>query len=544
MDKGEKNMDRTSNSQTIAVVLATILALAMALSLVSCAPAPPEEVTEVTEEAPAEVPEATEETEEVPAEVPTGTLDMIIWEDFRGISPVVHDNQRVFWGIIGINLYEPLIVRNAEGKLEPRLAVSWEPIDETTWEFKLREGVTFHNGEPFNAEAVKYTVEKYLDPEVAAPAAFFFTMIESVEVVDDYTVRIHTKEPFGALLANLPMLNIMPPKAGEETDLNVNPIGTGPFKFVMWKKGDRFEMEANKDYWGGSPKLERVVFRPIIEASTRVAALLTGEADVVYTVPVEELSTVQADPNVDVIVVPGVDTVNITMGGKNAPWNDKRVRLAIWYGIDIKTIVDTVVGDAGELAESFTAPLVFGYNDELPFREYDPEKAKELLAEAGYPDGFSADFVTPAGFYPKGEEVAEAVAEYLKEIGVEVQVKPTEMGTAWSILDSEDFDMFLAGWAAMTLDGDFAFYRNFHSSQSREHYNNPEVDRLLDIGRSSTDQAEREAAYKEAQVRMYEDAPRIPLYHPTSIYGIRKDVKNFPTRSDEFMPLQDVNIEG
>ncbi len=472
---------------------------------------------------------------------PTGTLTISWPETFRAIDPHYHDNQRIFWSIIAPGIFDHLIERTADGQLVPGLATSWKNIEPIVWEFKLRKGVKFHNGEPFNAEAVKYTFERMVEKN--APSLFLFKNIKKVEIIDNYTVQIHTFQPFGALPLSLKMAEIVPPVAGKKPEFSTHPVGTGPFKFEEWIKGEKFSMVANEDYWGEVPKVERVIHYPLLEQASRTAGLRSGKLDIIHSVPAEEISLLRSLPDINVVTIPGNDTISIAFD-HDKKFGDIRVRKAIAYAINTKEIEEYILEDVGVVAKSFISPAVFGFKDVSKYLpDYNIAKAKELLKEAGYPNGFSTEVVAPEGFYPKDREILEYMKANLSKVGINLKIRLLEPAAAWPILDSSDFELFLAGWAAMTMDADLGLYRNFHSSNTREGFANDLVDEMLDKGRSSTDPEVRKEAYGKALVEIAEKLLRLPIYHANIIYGISGRVEGFVPRDDEIYDLINVTVK-
>jgi len=472
---------------------------------------------------------------------PSGTLSFSWPETFRSVDPHRHDNQRVFWAVIGANLFDHLIERTPEGELIPGLATSWERVEPTIWEFNLRQGVSFHNGEPFNGAAVKYTFERMV--ELTAPCLFLFTQIDRVEIVSDYLIRIHTTESYGALPNTLTLAEIVPPIAGETEGFANAPVGTGPFMFEEWIKGEKFAMVANTDYWGGEPLLERVIHYPILEGATRAAAAKTGQIDIAHILPVDEVDSTRAVPDVDVISVPGNDTIDLVFDHDKA-FSDYRVRLALALAIDNNEIEEFILGEGGIAAQSIYAPPVFGFIDITSLIPgYDLDLARQLLADAGYPNGFSTSITLPGGFYMKDREIAEYMKAQFAMIDVDMEINYLTPASAWPVLDSEDFEMFFAGWGSMTLDGDFSLYRNFHSSSTRESFADPVVDLMIDVGRQSGSAERRRHAYHVAQIVIVEEVLRYPIYHPARIYAVNDRVKGFVPRGDEVYEFDKVYIE-
>jgi peptide/nickel transport system substrate-binding protein len=473
---------------------------------------------------------------------PQGTLSFSWPEEFRAIDPHRHDNQRVFWAIIGKNVFDHLVERDALSNIVPGLATSWEAVTPTMWEFTLRQGVKFHNGEAFNAAVVKYTFDRMV--RLTAPCLFLFDQIDRVEVVGDYAIRIYTKAPYGALLYSLTMAEMVPPVAGEQDSYATKPIGTGPFKVDQWVKDDRLVLVANEQYWGGAPKLAQAIHYPLMEAATRAAALKTGKIDIAHQLPAEEVGAIRATAGLQVVPVASNDTICLVFDHDKA-WGDPRVREAAARAIDVSEIEKYILGEVGVAAKSAMAPSVFGFLDcSSEFPKYDLEEARELVKAAGYPNGFKTNIVAPAGFYPKDREICEYLKAQFAQIGIDLEIKLLVPASAWPILDSRDFELFIAGWGAATMDGDFALWRNYHSSSTREGFADPLLDQMLEIGRASGSQLMRQAVYGVAQVEIIQNVLRLPLYNPTRIYGISGRVQGFTPRGDENYDLRAVSVTG
>lgn len=480
-------------------------------------------------------------TDDTNGETAAGTLRISWPEEFRSVDPHQHDNQRIFWGMIGQNIFDTLVKRDANGNIAASLATSWEVVEPTVWEFELRDDVKFHNGEPFNAAVVKYTFERMVRKN--APCLFLFDSIEKVEAVSEYKVRIVTNEPYGALLSSLSMAEMVPPVVGETEEYSTHPIGSGPFMFESWVKDEKFVMVANPDYWGGAPKLQRVEFYPIRENSTRAAGIKTGKLDIIHLVPLEEIDAVAALPDADVIMVPGNDTLCLVFDHDKV-FGDLKIRQAMAYAIDTSEIEKHILGEVGTAAKSFVSPAVLGFSDVTQYLAgYDLEKAKELLAEAGYPNGFQTNIVAPQGFYTKDREVLEYIKAQFAQIGIDMDIRLLDPAASWPILDGEDFELFFAGWASMNMDAHLGLYRNYHSKNTREGFANAVVDENLDKGKSATALSERMEAYAAVQKELAEQLLRVPLYHPNLIYGVSNRVKGFEVRSDEVYDLKNVWVE-
>lgn len=441
------------------------------------------------------------------------------------------------------NIFDTLVKRDENEELTPGLATEWKQVDDLTWEFTLREDVTFTNGEPFNAEAVKYSIDRVLDPENNAPTFSYISTIDEVKVIDEHTVHIVTNstDPLIPTRFNRYPTEIVPPKYVEEVgqeEFAQNPIGTGPYKFVSWDKGSQVVLEVNEDYWDDEPEVKKVTFRSIPETSTRVSALLNGEADIITGVAPETREQISNSEAAELSVVERAgNTIFVGLKYDFEPFADKRVRQAMNYAVDTNAIVEYVLEDAAVQTNSMIGPKDFGYAGEYDGYEYDPNKAKELLAEAGYEDGFSITLDT-VNWYMKNTDVAQVIAEQLKEVGIEVTVNNVESSVYRNVVPAgEQSDMYVLGWSSTnTLDADAAIYAVLRSGESYSTYSNPDVDAKLDEARSTSDEERREELYKEIQEEVLEDAPRIFLYQENQYYGVSNQL-NWEGRVDGSIPV-------
>ncbi len=438
-------------------------------------------------------------------------------------------------------LYDSLVWLNDENAIEPALAERWDISDDgTEYTFYLRQDVTFHNGEPFNADAVVFSWERAKD------AGFEYSdqwqEADSVEKIDDYTVKITTPEPnalFFSILADA--WAIIPPGYFEEVGqagFDEAPMGTGPYKFVEWVKGDHITFEANLDYWRGAPKIQTVSFRPIPESATRVAAIQTGEVDIVTRLSSEEAQSLLGAPNVTVIKYPVTRVYYVAFNnmttGVGQPTEDARVRQAMNYAVDVDAIIDALFDGFAEPATGYVATGELGYGAVEPFG-YDPDKARALLAEAGYPDGFSMDMACPAGAYTHFEEVCEAVVGYLGDVGIEVSLEIMESGQYWDLEAAKELPpLFGDSWSAL---GGEAFRRLtgalMGADAAYSSWSDEEIINQLNVIKSTVDREERKKLYEELQVYMQENPPFIYLYEPVAFEAINTRVQGYKPRSSE-----------
>ena len=451
-------------------------------------------------------------------------------------------------GVILNNIYDCLVRRVfKDGRIqqEPMLATSWEMVNNTTWIFHLRRGVKFHNGEDFNAEAVKYNFERVLKPGqkfkgLPNRRRYYFDYIESVDVMDPFTVKITTKTPIAFFIVNLGWgMPIVPPKyTAEKGDafISTHPVGTGPFKFVRWVKDGETVLEANESYWGGPPGIKTLIFRPIPEDSIRLAALMGGDVDIAKNVPIHLVSMIKDSNRAKVITTPGGLNLCVQLNSvrKGSPLQDKRVRQAINYGVDKESIVKHVLEGYGIPMASPLNPAHFGYNPNLKPYPFDPEKAKALLKEAGYGNGLDLTFDSPMGRYAKDKEVAEAIVGQLAKVGINIKLKVHEWGSySLKIFSPEGADhMNSLAWAA-SFDADSILVPLFYTGQTLSRYSNKQFDSLLDQARSTMDPKRREKIYHDALDLIYDDAASLFFYQGVDIYGVSNRVQNWKPTPDE-----------
>lgn len=426
-------------------------------------------------------------------------------------------------------IFDRLVDYAEDGSVIPMLAESFEAKEDTLWEFKLHQGVKFHDGTDFNAEAVKVNIERILSEELASPKAFILEMIEEVIVVDDYTVQLRTSYPFGALPSHLAHNagSIIAPsaieteKSGGKT-VDENPIGTGPFKFENWERGTKIDLVKNEDYWGEPTELAGISFVVVPEQATRVAMIETGDAHVIQ-VGASDVEYVESLDNVELVKVNGTRMDYVGFNMQKEQFKDVKVRQAISMAIDKQNIVENVLMGQGVPAVGPLAPTVVGNSQELKPLGFDVEKAKALLAEAGYADGFTTTLWVNEGNKERAD-IAEYIQANLAEIGITVDIQIIEWGAFLEKTAAGEHELFLLGWTTVTADADYGLYALFHSSQfgdpgNRSFYANPTVDELLDKGRQSTDQNERNAAYKQVSEILVEELPMVYLQHPNFVFG-------------------------
>ena len=430
-------------------------------------------------------------------------------------------------------IFDTLLRRNLKTlQLEGNLAESWRVVNDTTWQFKLKRNVKFHNGEPFDAEAVKFSVERMLNPKQAAPGRTSIATIDRVEVVDPYTVNIITKAPFPLLPVRMSpghcgTVGIVPPKylaQVGDAGFAVKPVGTGPFKFVEWIKDERLVLEANKDYHRGAPAIDRLVFRPVPELTTRVAALLSGQADLVSDIPPDQTAKIQSSgvARVEISTLGGfVIMVKLTNYLMPGPWLDARVRKAINLAIDMDTIIKTVLEGHGQVLGVPLEKEAFGFNPNIKWYGYDPERAKALLREAGYPNGFEMTLHAPNRRYMNDVEVMQAMAQMLGKVGIKAKVEVWEQSvytTKWR--KRELLPAYLVAWGgAGVFDGDL-LTSSLNSKSALAIFKNEALDKMLEDAQATNDPERRKALYWKAQELIFDEAPIIKAYQQAHIFGV------------------------
>ncbi|MBI5966318.1 MAG: ABC transporter substrate-binding protein [Deltaproteobacteria bacterium] len=469
----------------------------------------------------------------------------------QGVDPTTLDPQNHYETPafnVCLNMFDTLLQRTSDIKIAPLLATSYKLINDTTWEFKLRQGVKFHNGEDFNAAVVKFNLERMADPKQKLRQSVFQGLIDRVDIIDEYTVRIITKRPYPYLDAQLCLVGAMlPPKYVQEkgpAHIATNPVGTGPYKFVRWMKDDQLILEANEKYWRGAPRIKKVIFRPIPAATTRVAGLQTQELDIIVNIPPHLMRLIDWKGRSFVSRVPSVRVIflafDVTKGG---PVADKRVRQAIAHAIGMETNIKKVLEGNGILLGSPFTKNHFGYDPIVKPYEFNPEKARKLLAEAGYAKGFDFLINSPSGRYLNDKEIAEATAGDLRKVGINASVKTHEWGTYMSMMYGHNaYPAYLLGWGNTTFDGDGTIFPLMRTGQVLSNFTNSKLDTLIDQGQTNMDKKKRQKFYSDAAKVIKEEVPWAFTYQQMDIYGVNERV-NWKARTDERLVAFDISFK-
>ncbi len=456
------------------------------------------------------------------------TLTVANIYDARSLDPIIQNEVAASNAICHIN--ETLIELTDEGNPVPLLAETFEQLDSTTYKFVLRKGVKFHNGDPFTAADVLYTIERAKSP-LGSAIKQYPEIIESAEAPDDHTVIIKIKYPFTPFWGTIAhtSLAIVNKRAVEEKGdmYPLEPVGTGPFFVKEWVKNDRLTLERFEDYWGKKPEYTTLVIRSIPESVNRTIELETGAIDVAFRIPVSDVTRVKEHNDLDVI---GGFEHSVTYMGFNCekePWSNPKVREAIALALDINGARHAVFRGTGLTPVSIVPPTIKYTDKELPAPKRDLEKAKQLLKEAGVQLPLKAQIWSNS--YKPRVDLAQIFQAQLKEVGIEVEAKVLEWGAYLDGLKLGEHDMFILGWVISSVDPDGIFSGIVHSKGGSNYsrFFNEEIDALIDQGKTMPDGPEREALYKKLQQLVGDARPMLYLYNEENFFGVNKNVQNF-----------------
>ena len=446
-------------------------------------------------------------------------------------------------------VYETLVKYDDDGEIVPCLATEWERIDDLRWRFKLRNDVKFHNGEKMTANDVLFSFKRATGPE-GAKVAYIMSAIdaENCVVEDDYTIVIATHEPFGPLIGYLPYIGAVVVSEKEFTEnpekAAMNPVGTGPFKFIEWKKNDQCSYERFDDYWGEKPSYKNLIIRTIVEANSRVIELESGTVDIAYSIPANDIERLKENENTDVVERLSTTVEYLDMNVTKKPLDDVRVRQAIDYAINEQAIEDIVYRGTASYSPTTVTPGMKYFDDSDTDYRYDVKKAKQLLKEAGVSDLkltlICSESVTRLN-------AATIMQSMLSDVGIDVEIQSYESGTVLNMIDAGETELFIMGFGAVGFpEPDNNIYGPFHSKQiptnNMGFYKDPKLDEMLDEQRFMTDGPEREKLIKDIQKYLRENLPVIPLANTKQVIGIRSNIKNFvPTQaSSHFVDKVDI----
>ena len=466
-----------------------------------------------------------------------GDLRVAIGADPESLDPLYAQSSPA--AMVMVHMMETLFEMTPDGDIVPLLAEDYDVSDDgLVYDLYLREDVEFHDGEPFNAEAVKFNLERLLDE--GAVYSFLINAITEIEIVDEYTIRIATDEPFAPILAHLShdFISMISPAAIDpddpSQDAGENIVGTGPFKMDGWNRGEAVIMSRNDNYWGENAYVD--TFRVLIvpEESTRVVMLETGEAHAIMNVPARDVSRLEGNPDLTVENVPSLRTLYVGLNNHREPFDDVRVRKAMNYAVDSEAIVEHIIDGAGRPSDAPISPDIFGYSGQEIY-QHDPDRARELLAEAGYEDGLEVEFYYPVGRYPMDQTISQAIQSQLADVGVDANMTTMEWATYLEVIggnqpEDVEHDMYFLGWGTVTGDADYGLYALFHSGEwapdgNNWHFGDHEgVDELLYEARVTPDPEARQELYAEAIELIWDDAPWIFLHSISQLNGVRNEV--------------------
>ena len=436
--------------------------------------------------------------------------------DAVGLSPIMTNDSAS--ANVTDEVYETLFKRDPKtNEIKPLLAESYENPDDKTWVIKLKKGIKFQDGTDFNAESVKYTFDKLRDPKTAAPRASLLASVDTIKVVDDYTVEIKTKAPYGPFLAALSHSNaaIVSPTADKKQDLMKQPVGTGPFKFVSWTPGDQVVLEANPDYRDGSPAIKKLVFKVVPEVSTAISMLQAGEVQFIDHLPAEQIKRIDGLKNVNVQKIKGTPEYFLTFNFSKPEFQDPNFREAVASAINRDAFVKKLNG-LGVRSDSVIGSQVFGHKDsaDKAGTPYNPEKAKELVKKNGYDKKPIKLLTANRGNYVL---MAEVVQAQLEEAGFKVDIETMEWAAFLDTARAGKYDISFLSWSNVTGDGSELLYPNFHSDNAGNsnflQLKDPALDKLIDSSRTTTDQKAREDYLDQANHLMLKNNDVVIMYH-------------------------------
>jgi ABC-type transport system substrate-binding protein len=449
-------------------------------------------------------------------------------------------------------LYDTLFYQNAEGKLEPRLATKFDASkDGLTYTLYLRKDVKFSDGTPFDAKAMKLTVDRALDPKMSVPQRSQINMIKESKIVDDYTIELVLSYPFAPFTPTLSMFILSPisPAAIQKygQDVRQNPVGAGPYVLKEWVKGDRIVMTRNETYYGKKPTVEKLTFKIVPETATREAMLRSGQIDICYKPSPSNLAALKADANITVDMPLDSRTIFMGLNYQKGVTKNKLVRQAFNYAVDKDAIVKKILFDTAVKMEGPCSPIMFGYHKMQKQWDYNPDKAKQLLKEANFDFNQTVAMRTPQGRYLFDKQVSEYVQACLQEIGVKVELRtydwPTYVAGLLKPIDQSELEVFLLGWGPMVLDADLALYGMFHSINNppkglgAAFYSSPEFDKAIEATRLEQDPNKRLELFKKAEEIVWDDCPWIWLHTEKFLIAYKSNIKGMEvTPKETFYP--------
>jgi peptide/nickel transport system substrate-binding protein len=447
-----------------------------------------------------------------------------------------------------VNVFDGLTARDAQGTLVPALAESWKRINPTTWQFALRKGVKFHNGDDFNADCVKFTLDRGTNPETKATISSELSTIARTEIVDPYTVNVITKTPDFLLPVRLGelfglMLSPKHTNAVGKEGIATKPNGTGPFKLVSWAKNERLVLEANESYWRGAPKVKTIVVRPILEDAARIAALQAGEVDMIAPIPHVRIEELKRNPKLAIKTIPAPRIFHVTIDVRKPPFDNVKVRQALNHAVDVNAILRSLYFGHGTRLATVVDKNALGYDPSLQPYPYDPNRAKALLAEAGFPNGLETEFDSFTGSIADHNKPAEAIVGYLQKAGIRAKQNVFEFAAFGPRrVNNQTAPLFIYSIGNSYLEPSWVI-RWLTQGGLGMHWKNGKLDEMLTRIEATDDRARRGQLYGDVQKLIKDEAPFIFLFQADAVFGMSTRIDYTP-RPDETQWLYPLGIKG
>ena len=441
------------------------------------------------------------------------------------------------------NVFGHLAVIERDGSVGADVAESWKAEnDATVWTFKIRPGMKFHNGDPVTVDDVVWTYQKIM-ADTRSPVASYIKAVTAVEKIGSDSVRITTNTPFATFDRTVSLVSILPQRAytdlGEEK-FALKSIGSGPFKITEWVKDSHLNLEANTDYWGGSPKVKTVVFRPMPSEAARAAALSTGEIDVVPVLPPPLVDSLSRQPGIKIVKVASNRVIFIAYNQNTKPLDNVKLRRAILHAVDREAITTNLLRGLGNPIGQLAPPVMFGHDPSIDVPTFDPEMARRLVKESGY-DGGQILFQYPNNRWAFADQTAQAIVGYLKDVGIDLKLQSMEMAALFPLwLSNKIPEMYLFSMGISIMDADLLLNLEYESETMHAYWSTPEVDRLAKEQRAQTDPAKRKEIISKIWRIDRENAVFAPLYNEIHAYGIR-DCVDWTPRPDERLLFKDAS---
>ncbi|NTE88073.1 ABC transporter substrate-binding protein [Agrobacterium rubi] len=464
------------------------------------------------------------------------------------------------------HIYDSLIKSGNNLELEPGLATSWTAIDDSTWEFKLRPGVKFHDGSDFTAEDVKFSIERISRVAGPNPTTIYVRRVKGVEIVDPLTIRVKTDGPAPNLPNDFIRLFVVShiaakdysdsaEKASEGFNSGKAAIGTGPYKFVSWTPKEQLVLERFDGYWGGKEPWDKVIRKELPNDAARVAQLKAGQVDLIARIPASDVPTLEQDSKLTIVRQDSVYLFNIAFDFRDKspqisakdgsplpknPFTDPKVREAFDLAIDREAITEIAMEGMGTVQSQLVTPNIFGYNPDVKPTKADVDKAKALLAEAGYPDGFKVTFSFTNDRLPGDKDAGTTIAQMLTAIGIQVEANAQPGAVYFPANTRGDYSLTMSGWGTLTGEANYTLSSLVHTNEPAKKlgafnirgYSNPALDKLIEQAGVEMDAGKREQYLKDANAIVASDRPNLSIASIISAWGMKKTITIVP-RSDE-----------